>query len=205
MSWVDVAGYLGAAFTVATFSMKTMLRLRIAGLAANAAFIVYGLLGQVYPVLFLHLVLLPLNLLRLRELLRIVQGMRKASAGGFSVEWIRPFARYRRLAAGELLFHRGDHAEAAMFVLNGRLRAQEAGTTMGPGDVLGELGLITQDHRRTQSVVCETEAELLVVGYEELRTLYFQNPAFGFFFLELAARRLLRDAGHAVGAPTAAS
>jgi len=196
MDWADAAGYLGAAFTVATFSMKTMLRLRIAGLAANAAFIGYGLLGQVYPVLLLHLVLLPLNLLRLRELLRMAQGMRQAAAGGFSVDWVRPFARYRRVAAGERLFSLGDHAEAAMFVLSGGLRAVEADTPMGPGDVLGELGLITQGHRRTQTVVCERDAELLVVDYESLRTLYFQNPAFGFFFLELAARRLLRDAGH---------
>jgi hypothetical protein len=30
--------------------------------------------------------------------------------------------------------------------------------------------------------------------YDEVRQMYYQNPKFGFFFLELVAERLMRDA-----------
>ena len=32
------------------------------------------------------------------------------------------------------------------------------------------------------------------MNYDEVRQMYFQNPRFGFFFLELVAERLMRDA-----------
>lgn len=54
MQWLDVFGYLGALLTLATFSMKTMVHLRMVGIVANLAFIAFGVLGQVYPVMLLH-------------------------------------------------------------------------------------------------------------------------------------------------------
>ena len=36
-----------------------------------------------------------------------------------------------------------------------------------------------------QTVVCEQDGALLQITYDEVRQLYFQNPKFGFFFLEL--------------------
>jgi CRP-like cAMP-binding protein len=81
-----------------------------------------------------------------------------------------------------------------LFVLNGRFRAVEADVALGKGEVFGELGLISRDHRRTQTVVCEQDGALLQITYDEVRQLYFQNPKFGFYFLALAAERLTRDA-----------
>jgi CRP/FNR family transcriptional regulator, cyclic AMP receptor protein len=187
-------GYLGASLTLATFSMKTMLHLRIAGIAANFAFVTYGALGSVYPVLLLHLVLLPLNAWRLHQLLRLTREIRDASAHGLSVDWLKPFTRYRSVRAGQTVFHRGDVATEVLFVLNGRFRAVEADVPLAKGEVFGELGLISRDHRRTQTIVCEQDGALLRITYDEVRQLYFQNPKFGFFFLQLAAERLIRDA-----------
>ena len=45
--------------------MKTMLRVAI---KSNIAFMAYGLAGGIYPVFVLHVVLLPLNSLRLRQM-----------------------------------------------------------------------------------------------------------------------------------------
>ena len=55
---------------------------------------------------------------------------------------------------------------------------------------LGELGLVAPGGARTRSVECVAAGEILEVRYDQVRQLYFQNPAFGFAFLELAARRL---------------
>ena len=46
-----------------------MLPMRIFALGANVCFIAYGVMGWFMPVLVLHLVLLPINLLRLRTLI----------------------------------------------------------------------------------------------------------------------------------------
>jgi CRP-like cAMP-binding protein len=60
--------------------------------------------------------------------------------------------------------------------------------------VFGELGLLTKGKSRTRTVVCECDGELLMIKYEEVRQMYYQSPEFGFFFLELVADRLFRDA-----------
>lgn len=194
MQWAETFGYLGALMTLTTFSMKTMLHLRIAGIVSNLAFVTYGVLGAVYPVLMLHLVLLPLNAWRLWQLLRLTRQIEQLSGTRLSMDRLRPFSRRRSVQAGETLFRRGEAASEVLFVLSGRFRAVEADVALEQGEVIGELGLITREHERTQTVVCEQAGSLLVVSYDEVRQMYYQNPRFGFFFLELVAERLMRDA-----------
>ena len=67
---VDAIGYLAASLVLATFSMQSMSSLRLVGLASNLAFIAYGYLGNLTPVLVLHALLLPVNACRLAQLLR---------------------------------------------------------------------------------------------------------------------------------------
>jgi len=195
MQWVEMFGYLGALLTLTTFSMKTMLHLRMAGIVSNLAFVTYGAMGSVYPVLLLHLTLLPLNLWRLRQLLQLTRQIEEASTGHLSMDWLRPFSRRKAVHAGETLFKQGDEAAEFMFVLSGRFRAVEADIVLKQGEVIGELGLITKGHKRTQTVVCDQDGQLLLLTYDEVQQMYYQNPRFGFFFLELAAERLIRDAG----------
>jgi CRP-like cAMP-binding protein len=197
MQGLELFGYLGALLTLTTFSMKTMVHLRMVGIVANLAFITYGALGSVYPVLLLHLTLLPLNVWRLTQLRRLVREIRDASTADFSVAWLEPYTRRQAVSAGETLFRRGDAAEAVLFVLGGRFRAVEADVALSRGEVFGELGLIAKDQRRTQTVVCEEAGTLLLITYDEVRQLYFQNPKFGFYFLQLASERLMRDARQA--------
>ncbi len=68
MSWLEAIGYLASFLVLSTFYMKTMIPLRCCAIASNVVFIAYGFLGEIYPVLVLHLLLLPLNVRRLLEL-----------------------------------------------------------------------------------------------------------------------------------------
>lgn len=68
----DVYGWAAALLTLLAFSCNNMLRLRYVALAANAAFIAYGFAAQLWPVLALHAVLVPINLWRLRQAMRPV-------------------------------------------------------------------------------------------------------------------------------------
>jgi hypothetical protein len=74
--WLDAAnviGWLAAAMTLLTFHCNDMLRLRLLALSANVAFVAYGLAAGLLPVLALHLLLIPLNLLRLRQVRRLLR------------------------------------------------------------------------------------------------------------------------------------
>jgi len=68
---VNVVGYLAASLVLATFCMRSMGGLRLMALASNLAFIGYGYLADLMPVLLLHAVLLPINVYSLSQFLRI--------------------------------------------------------------------------------------------------------------------------------------
>lgn len=69
MNWIDLVGYAASAGVLATFCMSTMVPLRTVAICSNILFVMFGALAHVYPVLLLHLVLLPINGFRLRQAL----------------------------------------------------------------------------------------------------------------------------------------
>jgi hypothetical protein len=66
----ETFGWIASSMTLLTFMCADMRRLRFAALGANAAFIAYGALAQLWPVLVLHLLLVPVNLWRLAHAYR---------------------------------------------------------------------------------------------------------------------------------------
>jgi hypothetical protein len=64
-SWINLLGFSAALSVLASFCMTTILSLRSFSLLSNVLFILYGLSAHIYPVFFLHLVLLPVNLVKL--------------------------------------------------------------------------------------------------------------------------------------------
>jgi CRP/FNR family cyclic AMP-dependent transcriptional regulator len=70
MMLVDGIGYVAASLVLATFCMRRMVALRLVAIASNVAFIGYGSLAGIDPVLLLHVLLLPMNALRLAQAAR---------------------------------------------------------------------------------------------------------------------------------------
>ena len=70
MNAYEPVGYLASLLVLATFCMRDMMSLRLVAIASNIAFIAYGSLADISPVLLLHAVLLPVNMLRLSESVR---------------------------------------------------------------------------------------------------------------------------------------
>lgn len=199
----EIAGYLAALLVFLTFYMKTMIPLRVVGICSNCAFIAYGYLGGLYPVLILHLILLPLNAWRLREMLRLTKQVREAAQADLKMDWLRPFTSSRRISAGDILFRKGDAASAMYFIVSGRCRLTELGIDILPGQVVGELALLAPDQSRTQTLECTENGELLQITYEQVRQLYYQNPQFGFYFIRLIAQRLFQNIARLEGELTA--
>ena len=64
-----ISGYVASTLVLLTFVAKDMRLLRTTAIFSNLAFIIYGAIAWLPPVLILHLVLLPLNIVRLAELI----------------------------------------------------------------------------------------------------------------------------------------
>jgi hypothetical protein len=114
----EAVGYLASFLVFLTFYTKTMIPLRIVGICSNFAFIGYGYLGGLYPVLILHLILLPLNGWRLREMLRLTKQVRGAARTDLKMDWLKPFTTTRRTSAGDVLFRKGEAAGVMYFIVS---------------------------------------------------------------------------------------
>lgn len=193
MTLVDILGYIAAVLVFASFAMRTMVPLRLVGIASNVFFIAYGYAQDAIPVLILHCVLLPLNVFRLQQMLSLVRQVEVAAKGDLNMDWLKPFTTRLSIPAGETLFAKGDRADAMYFVMEGALRLPQIGITIGPGDVVGELGFLSPRQARTQTVLAAEPSELLKITYDQVRQLYFQNPKFGFYFMQLSSRRLFEN------------
>jgi hypothetical protein len=68
MSIVDTLGYVAAGLVLAAFCMESIALLRIVAILSNLAFIAYAVGKGLMPVFALHVVLLPVNILRLVQL-----------------------------------------------------------------------------------------------------------------------------------------
>ena len=79
------------------------------------------------------------------------------------------------------------------YTVTGQYRLVEREQVVGPGEVMGELGLIAPDNKRTLTLECIEDGELLTISYDAVRQLYFQNPKFGFDFLRLIGQRLFQN------------
>jgi hypothetical protein len=193
VNWIELSGYLASALVFLTFYMKTMIPLRAVGILSNIAFMTYGFDGRLYPILILHATLLPLNCLRLVQMRTLIRKVHAASRGDLTMEWLVPMMRRRKCAKGEILFRRGDPAKELYLVFSGSLRLLDVGLEIGPGKVLGEIGLFAPAHQRMDTAVCETAVELGVMATEKVLELYHQDRRFGFYLIRLVSERLLED------------
>src|SRR5919197_2457224 len=115
--WIVVAAWLAAFLVFTSFFMKTIIPLRIIAIASNMAFIAYALLGlaygvfgRVYPILALHSCLLPLNILRLRQLRTLIRAVHDASDED-AINALVPFMTAEARHKGDVLFKQGEPAD----------------------------------------------------------------------------------------------
>jgi len=140
-----------------------------------------------------HSVLLPMNAYRLYEQTMLVRRVRKASNEGLSMDWLMPYMTKRQVHTGQILFRKGQPATEMFIVSSGRLRLSEIAVDVLPGGVVGELGLLAPNQQRTQTLECVEDAEILQIGYDRIKSIYFQNPSFGFYLLRLTSARLFQN------------
>jgi CRP/FNR family transcriptional regulator, cyclic AMP receptor protein len=193
MSAVEILGYAASATVLATFCMSTMIPLRILALVSNVLFCSYGYFDHLYPVLALHVILFPVNLLRLVQFQRLVRDVRNAHREDLSIQSLLPYMTTRNLAAGEILIQKGEKADRLYYLIDGELEITDLGKTLQPGAMLGEIGVFAQQQERTATVVCRTGCRVYELSESKAKQLYFQDRSFGFAVLQLIINRLLEN------------
>jgi hypothetical protein len=189
----NMCALIGAAFFVATLLTRTMVPLRVSNMISNVFFMCFGALAHDIKTLLLYLLLLPINGIRLYQMLNLVKKARSAVQGDTSMEWLKPFMTQRKYRQGDVLFKKDDAANEMFLTVTGMFMVTEIGVELPPGRLMGELGFLTPNNRRTATVECTAAGEVLTIAYDKLLELYFQNPQFGYYFLVLTSQRLLQN------------
>ena len=189
----SLCALVGAVFFVATLLTRTMVPLRLSNMVSNLSFAAYGALAGDIKTFLLYLLLFPINAVRLRQMLKLVEKARTATQGDMSMEWLKPFMIERRYRRGDILFKKDDAANEMLLTVTGKFLVKEIGVELPPGRLMGELGFLTPNNRRTATIECIEDGHVLSITYDRLLEIYFQNPQFGYYFLVLTSQRLLEN------------
>ncbi|MFN3888884.1 MAG: Crp/Fnr family transcriptional regulator [Beijerinckiaceae bacterium] len=188
---MQLFGWAAAACSLFAFYSKTMIPLRIAVIGANAFAIVFSLYTHNIPNLIGSAILLPLNIVRLREMQRLTSDVKRAHARGeLDFDWLRPFMKPLELKQGDSIFQKGDDADSAYVVAEGQVSLPDLGVILGPGSLFGEMGLFSSTGKRMSSARAISDVRIYRITYQDFEQLYFQNPQFGLYLVRLMVRRM---------------
>lgn len=189
-TFATICGWSAAAASLFAFYSKTMIPLRVAIIVANALAIVWGAYTLNMPNLVLNCLLLPLNILRLREMRKLIADVRQANREPLDYDFLKPFMREIKFPSGTTIFNKDDIADEAYIIGEGQVALPELGVILGPGSFMGEMGLFTTGNKRMSGARCMSDVRAWRITYSDFEQLYFQNPQFGFHIVRLMVRRM---------------
>lgn len=98
-----------------------------------------------------------------------------------------------KVEKGHVLMHEGGLADELFVIVSGTATVRRRGrkiATVGPGEVLGELTLLT-NHRRMATVVADTDMELMVIDRRQFEPLLDDVPGLAKKLLKTVLTRLV--------------
>lgn len=198
---MQIMAWLAAALVFSSFLMKTIVPLRTVAIASNMVFIGYALLGihygifdKVLPILVLHVALLPLNILRLRQITDTIRTVRSMKQGNSPHDFLIPFMVKKSYPAGTVLFNKGDQAATVYLLARGRIFLREVDKWLVPGAMFGEVAIFAGEGKRSTTAVCEVDCDIYRIQGEKILELFYLDQRFAFQI----ARAL---SGYAAGKP----
>ena len=120
-----------------------------------------------------------------------------AGLDGEAIARIAALCTRRQLAAGEVLFVKGDEGDALYGIRRGQIRiatGTEAGkrltlNVLGPGDLLGEIALL-DGRPRTADAIAAEPTELFMVRRQDFLRLLEREPRIAVHLIELLCERV---------------
>jgi broad specificity phosphatase PhoE len=193
VDWLDLFGYACVALIIVSLAMTRMLSLRIVFMLSSVLALIYSLLIPNYPLLILSLTLIVLNGYKIFKIWSITSTKITPSIAAASFDQLLPYMKKRILHKGDLLFEKGDPVDKTYFIKEGVLEIKELNMKTSAGDVLGEIGLFSPEHKRTATVVATTDSIVYEISENHLKQFFYQDPAFGFSLLRMITTRLIQN------------
>jgi CRP/FNR family transcriptional regulator, cyclic AMP receptor protein len=181
---------VGALLLVTSNLMKRMIPLRAFAVSANAFFIIQFAIERNWILIAVQATLLSINLWRLWTLHRLLRSLEAVDADTALRDWLLPQMKKRKFKAGTVLFRIDEPANELFYIEQGTIRSPEIGQVLGPGNLIGEIGMFSQEHRRTASIICETDVVAYSMTDEAAYVLYVSNPQIGFYLVRLIIDQL---------------
>ena len=189
-----VSAALAGGLVIVSAFVRTMIPLRWLAVGSNVGFIVYGLVHPSLLMVALHAVLLPVNLFRVVQMVRLTRRVVASTTDPRQLAvWMRPYMRSRRYAAGSMIFERGDRADRLYFLAEGAVELPEVGRQLQAGQMFGEIAFFAPDRQRSSSARCLQASTVLSIDEATFRQLVYQHPDFGLEIVRLIAGRLSHD------------
>jgi CRP/FNR family transcriptional regulator, cyclic AMP receptor protein len=183
---------LAVVLTVASDLMRRMVPLRVLAITANIVFGIRSGFSHDVPDIVLQVALFSVNSFRLWDLHRLLRQIERVKADA-PLDWLIPYMKKKKFAAGHLLFAKGDDARDMFYIHDGTVHIVEADVKLGPGSLLGEIGIFADHRRRTASIRCDTEVVCYTMTDEAIHLLCKQSPELGFYLIRIIVQRLLGD------------
>ncbi len=194
LGWLAlVLGVLGVLLVIISAFVRTMIPLRWLAVGSNVGFIGFGAFSGSMLLVVLHAVLLPVNAVRVAQMVLLTRRVRVRADAQQLELWLRPYMRSNRFRAGKTIFENGSAADRLYFLADGRIELPEVGRTLEGGQMFGEIAFFAPDGRRSSSARCVTDCTVLSIDEGTFRQLAYQNPAFGMEVMRLIAGRLSQD------------
>ncbi len=194
---IEAVGWLAVLFKLATFSMNSMIWLRVLVILSSACFIVYSALFQIWPLLAIELILLCINAYRLYELValrRLVTHMTDDSEADFSSAMA--YGKRRDIAAGDVLFEKGDPVDSLYYLAEGLVEIEGQDVTVPAGNIFGEMAFFNSTAVRMATVRCVEDTVVYELNEKRFTRLQYEDPQFAMAVMRLVTKRLVANAAH---------
>ena len=97
------------------------------------------------------------------------------------------------LESGQILFAEGDPPTCMYIVKSGALQIRSGSVVyedVGPGGIVGEMGLVEKHQTRSATVYALTDSELVEIDDARFSVLVAQVPSFAIAVMQALSRRL---------------
>jgi hypothetical protein len=192
---IEVVGWLAVALKVTTLTMNSIIPLRIVAMASSVCFIIYSGVFEVWPLLVVELILLPLNAYRLYELValrRLVTHMTDDSVPDFSAAMA--YGKKRVIKAGDVIFEKGDPVDCLYYLAEGRVEIEDQNVSVSAGDIFGEMAFFNASAARSATVRCLEDTVVYEVDEKRFTRLQYEDPEFAMTVMRTVTKRLVANA-----------
>jgi CRP/FNR family transcriptional regulator, cyclic AMP receptor protein len=192
MTWAEINGCGASVAVLATFLMSKMIPLR-SGHDRNVLFMSYDYFDNLFPVLILHVILFPVNPHRLIQCRRLIEDVRRAQSEEIPINNLFPYMKKPTFPVGEVLVHKREQADRLYYLSKGEIEITDYSKKLGPGAILGEIGVFASKQERTATIRCVTDCSVYELTEGMAKQLFPQDRLFGFWILRLIIHRLSRS------------